>query len=85
MDGGVTLAVLTAVLFLVLHQFENYLIYPMIVKSVIGISPLVVILSVIIGGHLAGFWGIVLAIPSAVCLLEFFDDLEKKKVLSKIE
>lgn len=83
LDGGVTLAFLTACLFLVLHQFENYLIYPLIVKNVIGISPLVVILSVIIGGHLAGFWGIVLAIPAAVCLLEFFDDLEKKKSILK--
>jgi len=79
LDGGITMSLLTAGLFLILHQFENYLIYPLIVKNVIGISPLVVILSVLIGGHLAGFWGIVLAIPCAVFILEFFDDLEKKK------
>jgi predicted PurR-regulated permease PerM len=83
LDGGVTLAAITLFLFFILHQFENYLIYPLIVKNVIGISPLVVILAVIIGGHLAGFWGVVLAIPAAVCLLEFFDDLEKKKTISK--
>lgn len=79
MDGGITMSLLTVGLFFILHQFENYLIYPLIVKNVIGISPLVVILSVLIGGHLAGFWGIVLAIPCAVFLIEFFDDLEKKK------
>lgn len=79
MDGGITMSVLTAGLFLILHQFENYLIYPLIVKNVIGISPLVVILSVLIGGHLAGFWGVVLAIPCAVFLLEFLDDVEKRK------
>lgn len=82
MDGGITMALLTGGLFLILHQFENYLIYPLIVKNVIGISPLVVILSVLIGGHLAGFWGIVLAIPCAVFILEFMDDLEKKKTPS---
>lgn len=82
MDGGVTMAVLAVIIFFVLHQFENYLIYPLIVKNIIGISPLVVILSVLIGGHLAGFWGVVLAIPCAVFLLEFFDDLEKKKTPS---
>jgi len=83
LDGGITLSVLTIGLYFILHQFENYLIYPLIVKNVIGISPLVVILSVLIGGHLAGFWGVVLAIPTAVFLLEFMDDIEKKKVLSR--
>lgn len=83
MDGGVTLALLSAVLFFVLHQFENYLIYPLIVKNVIGISPLVVILSVLIGGHLAGFWGVVLAIPVTVFLFELYYDLEQKKNIFK--
>ena len=80
LNGSVTLALLTFTLYFILHQFENYLIYPLIIKKVIGISPLIVILSILIGGTLAGFWGIILAIPSAVCILEFFDDMEKKKV-----
>lgn len=83
LDGGVTMALLSFGLYFILHQFENYLIYPLIIKKVIGISPLVVILSIIIGAELAGFLGVVLAIPAAVCLLEFLDDLEKKKILSK--
>jgi predicted PurR-regulated permease PerM len=83
LDGGITLALITSGLYLILHQFEHYLIYPLIVKNVIGISPLVVIISVLVGGHLAGFWGVVLAIPCAVCLLEFMDDVEKRKTISK--
>jgi predicted PurR-regulated permease PerM len=82
LGGGITMSVITGVLYLVLHQFENYLIYPLIVKNIIGISPLTVILAVLIGGHLAGFWGVVLAIPCAVFLLEFMDDIEKKKTPS---
>lgn len=83
LDGGVTLALLSFGLYFILHQFENYLIYPLIVKKIIGISPLVVILSMIIGLELAGFFGVILAIPVSVCLLEFLDDLEKKKVLAR--
>jgi len=83
LDGGVTLAVLSFGLYFILHQFESYLIYPLIIKKIIGISPLVVILSIIVGVELAGFLGVILAIPTAVCLLEFLDDLEKKKILSK--
>ncbi len=77
--GGVNLSLLVAGYYLIVQQFETYLIQPLVVKRVIGISPLVVILSVLIGAKLAGFWGLILAIPVAVCILEFMDDLEKKK------
>jgi predicted PurR-regulated permease PerM len=83
LGGGATMAFLSFLLYFILHQFENYLIYPLIIKKVIGISPLVVILAIIIGIELAGFFGVLLAIPSAVCLMEFLDDLEKKKVLAR--
>jgi predicted PurR-regulated permease PerM len=83
LDGGVIMAALSFGLYFILHQFENYLIYPLIIKKVIGISPLVVVLSIIIGLELAGFFGVILAIPTAVCLLEFLDDLEKKKILAR--
>lgn len=83
LDGGVTIAAITLGFYLILGQFETYLIYPLIVKRATGISPLVVILSVLIGAELAGIWGVFLAVPMAVCLIEFFDDLEKKKILAR--
>ncbi len=83
-DGGVTIAAITALMYLILGQFETYLIYPLVVKKATGISPLVVIISILVGATLAGFWGVILAIPCAVCLLEFLDDLEKKKVLTRL-
>jgi predicted PurR-regulated permease PerM len=82
-DGGVTIAAITGLMYLVLGQFETYLIYPLVVKKATGISPLVVIISLLVGAQLAGFWGVILAVPCAVCLLEFLDDLEKKKVLAR--
>lgn len=84
LDGGITMALLSFALYFILHQFETYLIYPLIIKKVIGISPLVVILSLIIGYSLAGFMGVILAIPVAVCLMEFLGDLENKKTQEKI-
>jgi len=35
LDGGVTLALLSLGLYFILHQFENYLIYPLIIKKII--------------------------------------------------
>lgn len=80
LDGGVTIAVITTVMYVIIGQFETYLIYPLIVRRATGVSPLVVIISLLVGATLAGFWGVILAIPCAVCILEFLDDLEKKKV-----
>ena len=80
LDGGVSMALFSLILYVILHQFESYLIYPLIIRKVIGISPLVIIISLIVGIELAGFLGVILAIPGAVCLLEFLDDLEKEKI-----
>lgn len=78
-DGGITLGVITLAIYLVIQQFETYLIQPFVVNKVVGISPLMVIISIVIGSQLAGFWGIILAVPVAVCVLEFMDDVEKRK------
>lgn len=77
--GGISLGVKVFFLYVIVQQFENYLISPLIVNKVIGISPLVVILSLLIGAQLAGVWGLLLGIPVAVCLLEYFSDIEKGK------
>ncbi len=83
LNGSVTTSLLTVGLYFIIHQFENYLFTPLIIRKVIGISPLVVILSLLIGATLVGFWGVILAIPVAVCLLEFINDIEKKKILDR--
>ncbi len=79
MQGGFTLALIVAGFYTIVQQFENYLLQPLVIKKVVGISPLVIILSVLIGYALAGFWGLILAVPAAVCVLELTNDIEKKK------
>jgi predicted PurR-regulated permease PerM len=78
-DGGIGLAVKVFFLYTIVQQFENYLIAPLVVNKVIGISPLVVILSLLVGAELAGLWGVLLGIPVAVCILEYLSDIEKGK------
>jgi predicted PurR-regulated permease PerM len=79
-SGGVSLALMVLALYLVVQQLESYLISPLVVHKVTGVSPLVVILSVLIGVNLAGFWGLILAVPVAVTILEYLKDLEKEKI-----
>ena len=78
-DGGLTSALLVTGLYIVVQQFESHLIYPLVVRKVVGISPIIVILSLIIGGKLAGFLGIVLSVPIVSAIMEFMDDVEKSK------
>ncbi len=78
-DGGVTLAVTILGLFIIIQQFENHLIYPLVVKKVVGVSPILVILALIIGAKLAGFLGIILSAPLTAVLMEFVDDIQKDK------
>jgi predicted PurR-regulated permease PerM len=78
-SGGTTTALEVTGLYVIIQQFEVNLIQPLIVKKVVGISSLLVILSLLIGIELAGFWGVILSIPVAVCVMEFFEDLDKKK------
>jgi predicted PurR-regulated permease PerM len=65
--------------YIIIQQFENHLIYPLVVRKIIGIPPLVSILFLIVGWELAGFFGIILSIPAAVILIELAEDFEKKK------
>lgn len=78
-DGGVTLGLLVAGLYLIIQQFENHLIYPLVVTKVVGVPPLLVILALIIGAQLAGFLGIILSVPIAAIVQEFVKDVQKEK------
>jgi len=77
--GGVTLGLMTAGLYLIIQQFENHLIYPLVVRKVVGVPPLLVILALIVGGKLLGFLGIILSVPVAAALIEFTNDIAKEK------
>lgn len=78
--GGMTSAILVVGLYIIIHQFENQLIYPLVVRKIVGVPPLVSILALIIGFKLAGFVGLLISVPLATMLIEFLNDIEKKKI-----
>ena len=79
---GMTPALIVTGLFILIQQLENHVLYPMVVKKVIGVPPIVSILALIIGGELAGLMGVLVSVPIAVVLMEFVSDIEKHKSLS---
>ncbi len=76
---GVGTAVLLICLYLIIQQFENQLFYPLVVKKIVGISPIVVILALVIGAKLAGILGALIAVPLSAALMEYVSDIEKGK------
>ncbi|MBU1178956.1 AI-2E family transporter [Patescibacteria group bacterium] len=78
-----SLGLAVLVLFVIIQQFENHLIYPLVVRKIVGIPPILVILSLLIGGTLGGFFGILLAIPLSTVLIEVLNDLAEKKYVAE--
>jgi predicted PurR-regulated permease PerM len=83
LSGGLASALLVTGAYLIIHEFEVFLFAPLIIKRIVGLSPIVIILSILIGFELGGLWGAVLAIPVAVIVMEFLNDVEKDKILAR--
>ncbi len=82
-DAGVGQGFLLVGLYLIIHQFENHLFYPLVVKKIVGISPIVVILALVIGAKLAGILGALLAVPLSAAFMEYIHDIERNKKAEK--
>ncbi|MDP3685307.1 MAG: AI-2E family transporter [bacterium] len=72
---SVLVGVLVLLLYVVIQQLENHALVPMIMRRAVGLNPLVTILAVLIGAKLAGFLGILLAVPVATILAVFLADI----------
>jgi predicted PurR-regulated permease PerM len=79
LSGGISTALEVLGAYLIIHQFEVYLFSPLIIKKVTGLSPLIIILAVLVGLELGGFWGLLLSIPGALLFMEIVSDIEKHK------
>ncbi len=64
---GVGLACL--IFYIAYQQFENYVIYPRVMRSAVDVPAPVTIVAVLIGGALLGVVGALLAIPAAAAIL----------------
>lgn len=82
-SGGIGSALMVTGVYTIVHQFEVFLFAPLVIKSVVGLSPIVIILAALIGFELGGVWGIILSIPVAVLFIELITDIEKHKVFTK--
>lgn len=72
-------------LFIIIQQLENNLLVPLVMRYTTNLNPAVVLISILIGGKLFGFIGLILAIPVTVFIQEILErwtnSKKKKKAL----
>lgn len=73
----------TIIVFVVLSSIDGYVINPLVYGKTNKVHPLIVIMSVFVGGALFGVLGIVISLPTAIILIatyKFFEDDLKEKI-----
>jgi predicted PurR-regulated permease PerM len=66
-------------IFLGLFTVLTGIIYPLVVRKIVGIPPVITILALVIGAKIAGFMGIILSVPIASIIIEILNDIDQKK------
>ena len=78
-DLGTISFFLVLALFIIIQQVESNLLQPLIITKMVGVPSVLVILSIVIGGSLAGLAGVIVAVPIAACVVEFWKDVRSGK------
>jgi len=55
-------------LYFIVQQLENNLIVPLVMKKAVNLNPLITLLSLLIGGQIAGVIGVLLAVPTTLII-----------------
>ena len=82
LSQSAALGLWTLVFFIAAQQLEGHILVPLLIKKLVGLNPVAVILAILVGAKLGGILGILLAVPIAAVIDEFFDDLAKRRSTS---
>jgi predicted PurR-regulated permease PerM len=74
------LALLVAGVYVILQFLEGNLLVPLVMRNTVGISPFIVILSLLIGGAAGGLLGALFAVPIAAAIEVAIEGLQSREV-----
>jgi len=82
---SISKAIFALFAFVLIQQIEGNILTPILTKKFIDLPPVLVLISLAIGGKLWGILGAILAIPLAGIIYEFLKDfLEKRKAEEEV-
>jgi predicted PurR-regulated permease PerM len=79
--GGVQLGLKAALVEFVVQQIDNHFISPNVMRRTVELHPVTVMLSIIAGGALGGFWGVLLVVPAVAVVKLVLGHLWATRVL----
>ncbi|MDQ3231887.1 MAG: AI-2E family transporter [Pseudobdellovibrionaceae bacterium] len=83
-DGGASLVAILvwpSVVFLVVQFLEGWVLSPWVQSDQMDMSAATVLIAVFIGGEIAGFFGLLLAIPITACVKIFYEEVIEPRLL----
>jgi len=69
------LALYALIFFVALQQIENHILIPVLMGKTMKIHPVLIVFSLLAGSEIAGFVGIILAVPISILIQEIFSYL----------
>jgi predicted PurR-regulated permease PerM len=83
--GDVTLVLLVAGVYVVIQVIEGNILVPMVMKNAIGVPPFLVIVSLLVGGAVAGLIGALLAVPIAAAVVVILERAQARETPVPLE
>lgn len=79
LSDSASLALYTLIVFLAIQQFESHAMIPILIKRTVGLHPVIVIISLLIGVQIGGFLGALIAVPAAAVFEEVVEEWSSSK------
>jgi predicted PurR-regulated permease PerM len=79
LSGRIEVVLLVAVVYFVIQVVEGNILVPLVMHNAIGIPPLIVFISILVGAAIAGIPGALVAVPLAAALLVIVERLQARR------
>ncbi len=83
LNGDVSQAIWAVLIFTAIQQVDNHVITPLVQRTRVNLSPLVIVLALIIGGSVAGLLGVLVAVPMTAAIRIVVGHLWRTRVLGE--
>lgn len=83
LNGEVTQAIWAVLIFTAIQQVDNHVITPLVQRTRVNLSPLVIVLALIIGGSVAGLLGVLVAVPMTAAIRIIVGHLWRTRILGE--
>ena len=76
-------AIWVVIAFLIIQQFDNHLVSPMVLRVAVHLSPVTIILALLAGGSIGGLLGVLIAVPTTAVFKIIIGHLWRTRVLGE--